>query len=1328
MKQIFTTALIIFFCISFTNAQKALPEQIINDYFAQTEQGDRSMQQVGFEVTLDRDDEKTGLRKVHALQKINGIYNRSGILTITSGRFGKAMVVDHFASDQAAQRGPSISSEEAIKKAFKFHNFENVELSLKESKDTPDQQKIYNRNESTSDDILARLMYIEHRGELILTWETQMHTADRQNYWISYIDATTGQLLESEDKVLHCSFGDGVVYDASPEEQKWIDDKHHQMHMEAAHRWDEMEEQTSFVKAMENDEHNHHVVNQLKNSAMMAPANTYLVLDMPADAPNDLSATNTQTTVITAGDPVASPYGWTSTDNVSQYSYTRGNNVWAFYDPSPGPLGGAPNPGSSAQASATDPINMTSEFIYPWDLTQEPEYSVVSTTNQFPNRNAAITNLFYWNNLIHDVFYGYGFDEAGRNFQFDNMGNGGLGNDDVLAQAQDGGGTNNANFLTLADGVNGQMQMYIWTTSTLDTIVKITMVDIPTSVAAGDGFPALQGALYNAAMPINLNTNPVLNKVFVLVNDGCGSSEGCGAGGGVGLPPCNNEETADKIVLIDRGSCSFVEKVDGAQKGGAAGVIIMNNNSSQPDQVAAMGGTDPTVNTITIPAVMVSYNSGLLLKAALADGATIIGSLDQENLPEPKKDGDFDNGIIAHEYGHGISSRTSPQTATGGSLSGSEQGGEGWSDYMALFLSTTSSDLIANPDYPNGQLPNKGIGTYVIFEDSNGGGIRPRRYSVDETINEYTFTGATNGGFGVGNAAEITIPHGIGFIWCSMLWEVTQNLVDEYGFNDDVYYIPPSTGNLAADITAIGANNAGNNLAMKLILEGISLQSPSPTFNSMRDGILKADTLMYDGTHSCLIWEAFASRGLGINVQNGSNAIGDEVDGYATPCRTTDIYYDIVKTAVSITNNNTAITYNLLVTNTAINNNTGTDVVVIDELPENLIFLDATGAPFTQDGQTITFTIPSLAMSEQVTLTIDAFVNTPTTSIPVSFFDFEVGEQGWVAVPGGFNEFARETGDAANAHSGSAFFFTDNSGQGGANTMLMSPVLDTSVTNRQLRFWHKFSTDAGYDGGFIETTFDGVTWARMSFQENGYNGALNSTFNPANAGAAFTGLVPGYIESAGAIPDGATQVRFVFSEDTGFGGGEGWWIDDVRIIAQPLNIHNSAIVTDPIDSGGRVHESSASTIILPAQPGNACELVSITADEGVGSLPFAIGCARDGDTIQFAVALQTDTIMLENNNALFDKDLTLISQPIDSVFIMGSGVQETFGVLVGSTVSLVGLHVIAGTGLNGAALFNAGEVTVTDVQIYEHPDGSESAILITNQGILQVKGTTNIRK
>jgi extracellular elastinolytic metalloproteinase len=78
---------------------------------------------------------------------------------------------------------------------------------------------------------------------------------------------------------------------------------------------------------------------------------------------------------------------------------------------------------------------------------------------------AAIVNEFYWNNRCHDIWYGFGFNEAAGNFQKSNFGLGGSGNDPVLATTQFGADAqppkrNNANFSTPPDGSQPVMRMF----------------------------------------------------------------------------------------------------------------------------------------------------------------------------------------------------------------------------------------------------------------------------------------------------------------------------------------------------------------------------------------------------------------------------------------------------------------------------------------------------------------------------------------------------------------------------------------------------------------------------------------------------------------------------------------------------------------------------------------------------------------------------------------------------------------------------------------------------------------------------------------------------
>lgn len=68
--------------------------------------------------------------------------------------------------------------------------------------------------------------------------------------------------------------------------------------------------------------------------------------------------------------------------------------------------------------------------------------------------------------MYHDVLYDLGFTEVAGNFENNNNGQGGKGGDFVILNAQDGSGTNNANFATPPDGQSGRMRMYRWTYST----------------------------------------------------------------------------------------------------------------------------------------------------------------------------------------------------------------------------------------------------------------------------------------------------------------------------------------------------------------------------------------------------------------------------------------------------------------------------------------------------------------------------------------------------------------------------------------------------------------------------------------------------------------------------------------------------------------------------------------------------------------------------------------------------------------------------------------------------------------------------------------------
>ncbi|HUQ01756.1 MAG TPA: M36 family metallopeptidase [Kofleriaceae bacterium] len=352
--------------------------------------------------------------------------------------------------------------------------------------------------------------------------------------------------------------------------------------------------------------------------------------------------------------------GWLGTGAQTTHSI-GGNNVRAYLD--------TDNNNAPDAAATTGATSVTDgNFLATANL------AVAPTTAG--NRAVAVQNLFYLNNRVHDALYAAGFDEAAGNFQASNFGLGGAGNDAVNAEAQDGGGTDNANFATPADGSAPRMQMYLWTGVGPDAYLNVAA---PASVAGRyDGKASTFGGTFSLT---------ALTGAVVLVNDGSGTtSDGCETLTGL----------AGKIALIDRGTCDFTVKVLNAQKAGAIAAIVANNTGTT--DYFAMGGTN---RRITIPSLMVGLTDGATLRSA----AGVSGGLLKETAVPLQIDGDIDADIVFHEYGHGLTWRMI------GGMSGPIAGaiGEGGGDTLAMLLD----------------------GDAVIGEYAYGSSLGIRRYSYE---------------------------------------------------------------------------------------------------------------------------------------------------------------------------------------------------------------------------------------------------------------------------------------------------------------------------------------------------------------------------------------------------------------------------------------------------------------------------------------------------------------------------------------------------------------------------------------------------------------------
>jgi extracellular elastinolytic metalloproteinase len=641
--------------------------------------------------------------------------------------------------------------------------------------------------------IPAKLGWQPVDSTLRLAWQLVIDDASDVHLWNATVDATTGELLDVDD---------------------WTSDSDHQTLTDFLRaRGDASTTEAVQVAAFETA--------SAGSQAVVTPVpvddgSSYNVFALPRESPND----GGRTVVSNPADALASPFGWHDTDGAPgpEFTTTRGNNTHAYFDQD---ANNQPDPGFDVDGGP--------------NLTFDAELDHDEHAQTY--RDAVLTNLFYWCNVSHDVFYRYGFDEVSGNFQANNYGRGGVGGDYVRCEAADGGGTNNANFSTPAnDGGTPRMQMYLWPGNQFGSQNEVIVDGVGTFGAAWSRFSA---AATNAGLT---------DREIVVAGNGCAAAAYPAA-----LPSGPWMAIVDGVTT-GAGSCTNVVRGQVAQALGADALLVASTATSQNPPILTGAITLPRVE---IPVVSLTQASGDTIKGAVAADTTI-GTL-RKNPEHPGiRDGDLEAGIIVHEYSHGVSNRL-----TGGPgvncLSGQEQMGEGWSDYHAIAM-------LIDPTLDDPEGP-RGMGPYALFQaDRTGNGIRPRPYSRDMTIQPFTYDRIMTGGW-LGETS-LSVPHGIGHTWAATLWDVTWDLIDRHGFNPNIYE---------------GWETGGNNLAYQLVMDGLKIQGCGPGFVIGRDAIITADQLLTGGENECSLWTSFARRGLGFSAVQGTTDRNDNTEAFDVP-------------------------------------------------------------------------------------------------------------------------------------------------------------------------------------------------------------------------------------------------------------------------------------------------------------------------------------------------------------------------------------------------------------------------------------------------------------
>ncbi len=801
-----------------------------------------------FRISSAYFDESMGVEHLYLQQQINGIDIQNAILNLHIKNGAVLYFGNRFYNQVASKAAISkaeITANQAVNQCISdlgIFNRSNLQLLKMEENN----EYIFDKSDFASQDIHAKLVYVEKNDVLNLVWEVMIEPIGQSDYWKYNIDAVSGKLVDKSSITLHCSFGVPTVdgCDDTPTNFKT-------------------------TKAFEEMPPN-------------GDGASYEVFKFPLEAPTF----GNRTVITDPADPIASPFGWHDTSGVAgaEFTITRGNNVHAYLDTD-----------GNNKSDGNEP-NGTSSLTFRFPFTNSAEPDSIN--------KAAVVNLFYVNNFMHDFSYKHGFDEVSGNFQQNNYGKAGKGNDYVLAEAQDNSkaaspSLNNANFSTPVDGQSGRMQMFLWNS----TSSKIFKVNEPIGI---DGYyessPATWGKQVDN-VPLTLDLAIAYDNTNTLC---CGQIIA---------------DVKDKLALVDRGTCTFGEKALNAQNAGAKAVCICNFEEALVSMAPGAVG-----NSVTIPVLMLKKSACDRLKEQLLSAKKVTGTLVlPPDLTGPKfLDGDFDNGIIAHEYAHGISNRLTGGPANANCLGNAEQMGEGWSDYFSLVTTAKKGQIGKDA---------KTVGTFALRQEVNGTGIRAYPYSTDMKVNPNVYEDIIG--------AEI---HRLGEIWTSCTWDLYWEFVNLYGFDEDLIN-----------------GNGGNNKAVKLVIAGMKLQPCSPGFVDGRDGIIAADKLLFNGIHECLIWKVFARRGLGFNANQGSsNSTVDGISDFNTkPACIKEI--KVVKTATPLVNATDEINYTIKITNDK--DAVSTNIQINDNIPVGTTYVAGFGStPTSVSGNTISFKIAQLVV------------------------------------------------------------------------------------------------------------------------------------------------------------------------------------------------------------------------------------------------------------------------------------------------------------------------------------------------------------------------------
>ncbi|MEP7121397.1 MAG: M36 family metallopeptidase [Byssovorax sp.] len=839
---------------------------------------------------------------------------------------------------------------------------------------------------------------------------------------------------------------------------------------------------------------------------------------------------------------------------------TVGNNVDAYTDD------GKPDGFSANDLRAT--VTGPNTFDRTYDTLAGPQ----SSSNQ---KMAAVTQIFYVTNWLHDWWYDSGFNEAAGNAQQDNLGRGGIAGDPLDAEAQDSAPNqrNNANMSAGADGQSPRMQMYVW-----DGVSAASATLQPSNQVLQVGVASFGPQSFNVTGPVALGVDGTAP-----VNDGCQALTGNFTG---------------KIVLLDRGLCTFKQKGTNAQNAGAIGVLLANNAPGAPPPLQGNPGG------VTIPMLSITDVDGAALKTALMNGAI---TTTMSRTASVDRDGTIDNTVVAHEWGHYLHLRL---VACGSPTCSAES--EGWADFNASLMTVRPGDSLT--------------GTYAAAQYATGAftdpgyfGIRRYPYSTDMTKDPLTFmhimdsatlpAGIPVADTGANNAES----HNAGEVWSIMMFEAYFALLAKTVGPNPAYTYAEAHRRMSDYVVA-----------------GMKITPTDPTFTEQRDAILAAAAAA-DPNDFDVMAKAFAKRGAGScavspprdstdfagvvesftvnpNVQALSVTIDDSVlscdkDGFLDAGEAGKITVNIVNGGPASTSE-TVVTVATTTAGVTFPNGPSVKVPPLAAYAKTTaqidVKLDTTISVKENLDLAVTVENPD-ACTAKATISTAPFINVDLAPKSSATDDVETAATAWVATGTDSDKIWGRIEPKPGNHVWRGIDYGSPT-----DTSLESPVLLVSATDDFiLTFDHRhqfessdaMGTTVNWDGGVLEiSTNGGSTWQDITkFGDPGYGGTIGDPQGQAmNVLKDRTGFVAQNtswpstdtvtVAMGKTLAGMKVKLRFRIGTDDA-AGNYGWEVD---------NISFKGITNTPFDS-----------LVVDAAPCGEMTTASVGATTGTGEVVSA---------------------------------------------------------------------------------------------------------------------------